>query len=75
MHCHASRSKSCQAAMLSAESCFTVKASEPEPKLDCGYAAGHYAEGKASWHVDSQEDGVVNTPKKSDRILAEEWTD
>ncbi len=33
MHCHASRNKSCQAAMLSAESCFRVKASEPEPKF------------------------------------------
>ncbi len=28
MHCHASRGKSSQAAMLSAESCFTIKASK-----------------------------------------------
>jgi len=47
MHCHASRSKSCQAAMLSAESCFTVKASEPERNLCCGNAAGHEPKEKA----------------------------
>jgi len=47
MHCHASRNKSCQAAMLSVESCFTVKASEPEPKLACGNAAGHEPKEKA----------------------------
>ena len=41
MHCHAFRSKSFLAGLLSAASCFTVKASEPEPKLDLGNAAGH----------------------------------
>lgn len=39
MHCHTSRNKFCQAAMLSAESCFTVKVFEPEPKLDCDLQA------------------------------------
>ncbi len=33
--------------MLSAVSCFTVKASKPEPKLDCGNAAGQEPRVKA----------------------------
>jgi len=55
VHCHASRSKSLLAGWLSAESCFTVKASEPESMSghdlawtqDHGNAAGHEPKQKA----------------------------
>ncbi len=35
------------AELPSVESCFTVNASEPEPKLDCGNAAGQEPKVKA----------------------------